>query len=182
MILMGRSCGSPAQVTALIDAVRDITGRKTLFFIDQEGGRVRRLRPPEWPDFPAPCTYLPLYKQDPELGREAVWLHHRLMAAELAPMGMHADCAPWSTFFMPDMHKIVGDRAFGETAEQVAVLAQAALEGLAEAASPASSSTCPAMAAPKSTATRRCPSCAPAAPRSSRTSRRSAPCATRRWA
>ena len=45
MILMGRSCANPAQVKALISDVQDITGRETLFFIDQEGGRVRRLRP-----------------------------------------------------------------------------------------------------------------------------------------
>lgn len=132
VILMGRSCGSPAQVTALTQSVWDITGRKTLFFIDQEGGRVRRLRQPGWPEFPAPLSYLPLYKADPEAGREAVWLHHRLMAAELQPMGILADCAPVVDLLHPYMHKIVGDRALGETAEQVSVLAKAALDGLAD--------------------------------------------------
>lgn len=132
MILMGRSCGTPTQVADLISEIQDVTGRATLFFIDQEGGRVRRLRPPEWPDFPAPLTYLPLYKSDPELGREAVWLHHRLMAAELAAMGMRADCAPAVDLLHPDKHKIIGDRALGETAEQVSVLAKAALDGLAD--------------------------------------------------
>ncbi len=95
----------------------DVTGRKTLFFIDQEGGRVRRLRPPAWPEFPAPLSYLPLYKSDPELGREAVWLHHRLMAAELEPMGILADCAPVVDVLHPAMHKIIGDRALGDSAE-----------------------------------------------------------------
>src|SRR5690606_12222473 len=94
VILMGRSCGGVEQVTALTAEICQVTGRQTLFFIDQEGGRVRRLRPPVWPDFPAPLSYLGLYKSDPELGREAVWLHHRLMAAELEPMGIRADCAP----------------------------------------------------------------------------------------
>lgn len=132
MILMGRSCGTPAQVTALINDIHDVTGRNTLVFIDQEGGRVRRLRPPEWGDIPAPLTWLPLYKQDKELGREAVWLHHRLIAADLAPMGIRADCAPCCDLLHADMHKIIGDRALGETAEQVADLAQAALKGLAD--------------------------------------------------
>ncbi len=132
IILMGRSCGNPAQVTALTEAIRQTTGRNTLIFIDQEGGRVRRLRPPEWPDFPAPLTWLPLYNQDKELGREAVWLHHRLMAAELEPMGIRADCAPCCDLLHPNMDKIVGDRALGETAEQVADLAQSALKGLAD--------------------------------------------------
>ncbi len=132
VILMGRSCESAEQVSALTRSVCDITGRKTLAFIDQEGGRVRRLRPPAWPDFPAPLSYLPLYRQDPEAGREAVWLHHRLMAAELAPMGILADCAPVVDLLHPHMHQIVGDRALGETPEQVSVLARAALAGLSD--------------------------------------------------
>lgn len=132
IILMGRSCGNPAQVTALTEAIHQTTGRNTLIFIDQEGGRVRRLRPPQWPDIPAPLTWLPLYKQDTDLGREAVWLHHRLMAAELEPMGIRADCAPVIDLLHPHMHKIVGDRALGETAEQVADLAQVALKGLSD--------------------------------------------------
>jgi beta-N-acetylhexosaminidase len=132
MILMGRSCANPAQVSALITEVQQVTGRETLFFIDQEGGRVRRLRPPEWPDFPAPHSYLPLYRSNPGLGREAVWLHHRLMAAELAPMGMHADCAPVVDLHHAGHHEIVGDRALGDTSTEVAILAAAALEGLAD--------------------------------------------------
>jgi beta-N-acetylhexosaminidase len=132
VILMGRSCESPAQVTALTSEIWDATGRKTLIFIDQEGGRVRRLRPPGWPDFPAPLSYLPIYKRDPALGCEAVWLHHRLMAVELEPMGVLADCAPVVDLMHPQMHKIVGDRALGETPEQVGVLAQAALDGLSD--------------------------------------------------
>ncbi len=131
VILMGRSCGDVAQVTALTAEIRDATGRDTLVFIDQEGGRVRRLRPPVWPDFPAPLTWLPLYRRDPERGREAVWLHHRLMAAELEPMGIRADCAPVVDIHHIGKHRIVGDRALGETPAEVAVLAQAALEGLA---------------------------------------------------
>jgi len=131
IILMGRSCGDAAQVTALTSEIRETTGRDTLVFIDQEGGRVRRIRPPVWPDFPAPLTWLPLYRQNPEQGREAVWLHHRLMAAELEPMGIRADCAPVVDIHHIGKHKIVGDRALGETPDEVAVLAQAALDGLA---------------------------------------------------
>ncbi|HOY79763.1 MAG TPA: beta-N-acetylhexosaminidase [Hyphomonadaceae bacterium] len=131
VILMGRSCGSVDQVTALTAEVCQVTGRETLFFIDQEGGRVRRLRPPAWPEFAAPLAYLPLYKYDPELGQEAVWLHHRLMAAELEPMGIRADCAPVVDILHPGMHHIVGDRALGDSVEAVGDLAQVALAGLA---------------------------------------------------
>lgn len=130
IILMGRSCGNPAQVAALTADIRDTTGRNTLVFIDQEGGRVRRLRPPEWADIPAPLTWLPLFQTNEDLGREAVWLHHRLMAADLEPMGIRADCAPVVDLLHAGKHKIVGDRALGETPSQVSTLAQAALEGL----------------------------------------------------
>ena len=94
VILMGRSCGAPEQVTALTQDIWSVLGREALIFIDQEGGRVRRLRPPVWPDFPAPGIYGELYKHNPEAGREAAWLHHRLIAAELEPIGIRADCAP----------------------------------------------------------------------------------------
>lgn len=131
VIFMGRSCKDPQQVRALSESIWDATGRQTLIFIDQEGGRVRRIRPPVWPDFPAPLTYSSLYKQDREAGIEAVWLHHRLMAAELEPMGIRADCAPVVDLLHAGMHQIVGDRAFGDTPEQVGALALAALDGLA---------------------------------------------------
>jgi beta-N-acetylhexosaminidase len=130
VIVMGRSCGSPAQVTALTQEIWSALGREALIFIDQEGGRVRRLRPPNWPDFPAPGRYDALYRKDTEAAREAVWLHHRLIAAELEPIGIRADCAPVVDLRHPGAHDIVGDRSFGEAPEQVAVLARAALDGL----------------------------------------------------
>jgi len=131
VILMGRSCGTPDQVRALTQEIWSACGREALIFIDQEGGRVRRLRPPNWPDFPAPGKYAAIYKHDQSLGREAVWLHHRLIAAELEPMGIRADCAPVVDLHHRGAHEIVGDRSFGETPDQVGVLARAALEGLA---------------------------------------------------
>lgn len=132
VILMGRSCANPTQVAELISEIQQTTGRATLIFIDQEGGRVRRLRPPEWPDFPAPGVYMRLFRQDPELGRQAVWLHHRLMAHELAAMGLRADCAPVVDLYHAGHHQIVGDRAFGETPGEVGAMALAALEGLSD--------------------------------------------------
>lgn len=131
VILMGRSCQSPAQVRALTDAIQAACGRPTLIFIDQEGGRVRRLRPPNWPDFPPAGHYGELYKRDREAALEACWLGHRLMAAELEPIGIQADCAPVCDLLHRGAHAIVGDRSFGDSPTQVAELARAALEGLA---------------------------------------------------
>lgn len=131
VILMGRSCLARTQVRALVDAVWAATGRPTLMFIDQEGGRVRRLRPPEWPAFPAADLYGRLHEADPQNAVEAAWLHHRLIAAELAPMGLHADCAPVLDLHFAGAHAVTGDRAFASDPQVVSQLARAALDGLA---------------------------------------------------
>lgn len=130
VILMGRSCGDPVQVRGLVEGIWAALDRSAPIFIDQEGGRVRRLRPPHWPDFPAPGVYGALYGQDADLGLEAAWLGHRLIAAELQPMGVLADCAPVLDLVHPGAHQIVGDRSFGANPDVVARLARAALNGL----------------------------------------------------
>ncbi|WP_084395966.1 beta-N-acetylhexosaminidase [Henriciella aquimarina] len=130
MILMGRSCVSKQQVAQLVEDIWDAVGREILVFIDQEGGRVARLKAPEWPLFPAGRVYGDLYDADPEKGLQAVWLGHRLMAHELAAMGLHADCAPVCDLPQPGAHDVIGDRAFGVDPDKVGALAKAALKGL----------------------------------------------------
>lgn len=131
VILMGRSCVSRMQVRRLVADIWNATGRETLIFIDQEGGRVARLKAPEWPLFPRGADYAAIYEQDREKGREATWLGHRLIAAELASLSIHADCAPVVDLPVPGAHDVIGDRAFGTEPEPVADLARAALDGLA---------------------------------------------------
>lgn len=131
VILMGRSCLTRMQVRRLVADIWEATGRETLIFIDQEGGRVARLKAPEWPLFPRGSDYAAIYAKDPELGREATWLGYRLIAAELAGLSIHADCAPVVDLPVPGAHDIIGDRAFGTTPEAVADLAKSALAGLA---------------------------------------------------
>ena len=132
VILMGRSCVSRGQVQALVDDIWAALGRACLIFIDQEGGRVARLKSPEWPAFPSGLSYAELYKRDEEKGLEAVWLGHRLIAHELAEMGIHADCAPVVDLPVPGAHDVIGDRAFGNDPVVVAKLARAALQGLSD--------------------------------------------------
>jgi beta-N-acetylhexosaminidase len=129
IILMGRSCKSRVQVRRLVDDIWTALDRAALIFIDQEGGRVARLKAPEWPRFP-PMGQLAHGFNDAETSRRAVWLAHRLMAAELAALGIHADCAPVADVPVPGAHDIIGDRAFGTSAEQVADLGAQALAGL----------------------------------------------------
>ncbi len=130
VILMRRSCESRVQVRALVDEIWMALGRACLVFIDQEGGRVARLKPPEWPVFPSGHDYLRVFERDADAGREAVWLGHRLIAAELAPLGIHADCAPVVDLFVPGTHDAIGDRTFGRDPRTVGTLASAALDGL----------------------------------------------------
>ncbi len=131
VILMGRSCGSPEQVRGLVDEIWGAIGRPILIFIDQEGGRVARLKPPNWPTFPAAARYGEVYARDEEAGLEAAWLGHRLIAAELEVLGIHADCSPDVDLFHEGAHSVIGDRAFGSDPDAVGMLARAALEGLA---------------------------------------------------
>lgn len=130
VILMGRSCQDRDQVRALIKDVHNALGREALIFIDQEGGRVARLKPPEWPKFPAAGVYGELYQQDPDAGMEACELGHQLMAGELYQLGIFADCAPDGDLRQPTTHDAIGDRAFGYSVEVAAALAGAALSGL----------------------------------------------------
>lgn len=131
VILMGRSCVTREQVKRLNDDIWNTMGRACLIFIDQEGGRVARLKSPEWPLFPAGRAYAALYASDAAKGLEAAWLGHRLMADELANIGIHADCAPVVDLPVEGAHDVIGDRAFGTDPVQVAELAREALRGLA---------------------------------------------------
>lgn len=130
VILMGRSCVSRMQVRRLVADIWTATGRETLIFIDQEGGRVARLKAPEWPLFPRGADYAALHARDAALGLESAWLGHRLIAAELASLSIHADCSPVVDLPVPGAHDVIGDRAFGTEPEPAAALARAALDGL----------------------------------------------------
>ncbi|MEM8615597.1 MAG: beta-N-acetylhexosaminidase [Pseudomonadota bacterium] len=131
VILMGRSCQSRSQVQRLVSDIQEALGRAALIFIDQEGGRVARLKPPEWPAFPAAAHYGALYSQDAEAGLEACYLGHRLMADRLSDLGIHADCAPVCDLRQAETHDAIGDRAFADSVEAAATLGRVALEGLA---------------------------------------------------
>lgn len=95
LILFQRNCESPQQVRALVEAFRTCVGRDDApVMIDQEGGRVARLKPPHWPQFPSAKAYADLFAHDPGLGLEAATLGGRLIAHELAALGISIDCAP----------------------------------------------------------------------------------------
>ncbi len=130
-ILFGRNVDNPDQVRALVAALRDTVGRSDApVLIDQEGGRVQRLGPPHWGRFPPGRAYGELAGNDPLTRREITRLGARLMAHDLAVLGINVDCVPVLDVPDPAGHEIIGDRAYGQTPDEVAMLGRAAAEGL----------------------------------------------------
>ncbi|MDQ0512301.1 beta-N-acetylhexosaminidase [Angulomicrobium amanitiforme] len=132
LILFRRNIETPAQVADLVRAFRARVGRPDApVLIDQEGGRVQRLGPPHWPVYPPASVFADLAEREGAArGAEAARLGARLMAQDLAALGINVDCVPCADLRLPEGHGIIGDRAYGDTPEQVAALARAAAEGL----------------------------------------------------
>ena len=129
-ILFGRNIASPGQVRALIAALRACVGRPDApVLIDQEGGRVARLGPPHWRRYPPARAYAEMATRDPAMAYEMAWLGARLIAHDLAALGINFDCAPVLDTPAAEAHEIIGDRAYGDTPERVALLGRAAAEG-----------------------------------------------------
>jgi len=133
LILFARNVDTPAQVLALVHSFRDAVGRADApVLIDQEGGRVARLRPPHWPAYPAGAAFARLYDIDAALGLRAARRGARLIASDLAALGITVDCLPLADVPVSGSDKIIGDRAYGTTPDKVAAIAAAVAEGLME--------------------------------------------------
>ena len=116
VILFARNVESPEQVRRLTGDVRTAIGADDLLvLIDQEGGRVRRLKPPHWRALPPAAAYGELYARDPLAGLRSASLAARLTAADLLAVGINTDCAPVLDVPVPGSHDIIGDRAYGTT-------------------------------------------------------------------
>lgn len=133
-ILFGRNCDTPEQVRALTDELRDLHGRDRLFIcIDQEGGRVARLRPPHWAGFPAGEVFDRLYDIAPATAIEAARANAEALGIELSFAGITVDCHPPLDVRQPGAHDVIGDRALGSEPMRVAALGRAILDGLGRA-------------------------------------------------
>jgi beta-N-acetylhexosaminidase len=129
-ILFKRNIGSPAQVRALTDALRETVGRRDApILIDQEGGRVQRMGPPHWPAYP-PGRAFGRAAGDSLAQRELARLGARLIAHDLREVGITVDCLPVLDVPVEGAHDVIGDRAYATDPELVAVLGRAAAEGL----------------------------------------------------
>ncbi|WP_260926619.1 beta-N-acetylhexosaminidase [Novosphingobium sp. 9] len=131
-ILFGRNIESREQVRALTDELRAIHGRdRLLISIDQEGGRVARMKPPVWPAYPAGEAFDRLYEIAPASAIEAARLNAEALGLDLAEVGVTLDCHPPLDLRQPGAHDIVGDRSLGHDPMRVTALGRAILEGLA---------------------------------------------------
>lgn len=131
LILFKRNIATPNQVVALVSDFRDTLGRGDApVLIDQEGGRVSRLGPPNWPDYPPGAAYGRLYARDPERGLAAARLGARLIASDLSALGITVDCLPVADVPTVGADPVIGDRAYGTSVPQVVALAHAVAQGL----------------------------------------------------
>ena len=131
LILFQRNCREPGEIRDLTAAFRDAVGRADApVLIDQEGGRVRRLRPPHWPAYPAAAVLAAVHAADAAAGLRAAWLHGRLIAADLDDLGIDVDCAPVLDVSVRGTSEAIGDRSFGGDPARVAALGGALAEGL----------------------------------------------------
>ncbi len=131
LILFKRNIVDPAQLRALIDDFRSVSGCDAApVLIDQEGGRVQRLGPPHWPSYPAGAVYGRIFARDPAAGLRAATLGARLIAADLAALGITVDCLPLADVPVAGADRVIGDRAYGDNPRQVAAVAAAIAGGL----------------------------------------------------
>jgi len=130
-ILFARNVDTPERTRRLVEELRSAVARADApVLIDQEGGRVARLRPPHWRKAPPARLLGELYARDPERGLEATRLNSRLLAADVASVGADVDCLPVLDLGLPETHAAIGDRAYADRPEAVAALGRAAAEGL----------------------------------------------------
>jgi beta-N-acetylhexosaminidase len=130
-ILFRRNVENRAQLRALTDSLRDLSGNDTLpILIDQEGGRVARMQPPEWPAFPAGPAFDALYDVAPMSAIEAARNNAEAIALTLAEVGITVDCLPLLDVRVPETHPAIGERTLGADPMRVAALGRAVITGL----------------------------------------------------
>ncbi len=121
-ILFKRNCDTPDQVRALVADLKSLVGRDCPILIDQEGGRVQRLRPPHWREYKPMKYFGDMFAEDQDKALEELRFETLRLAEELVDVGVNVNCAPVLDLIFDGAHDIVGDRAFGDDPRTVARL------------------------------------------------------------
>jgi beta-N-acetylhexosaminidase len=130
-ILFARNIDTADRLRQLTYELHELTGRDVLpILIDQEGGRVARLKPPMVRLYPAAEIYGRIYQDAPEQAMRAAFLGSYLIGRDLRDLGITIDCLPCLDLSRPETSDVIGDRAYGSLPQQIAELGGAAGEGL----------------------------------------------------
>jgi beta-N-acetylhexosaminidase len=130
VILFTRNVDTPLQVKRLTASIREALGRDAPVLVDQEGGRIQRLGPPYWPSYPCGATYGAIFDRCPEKGTRAAYLGAYLIAVDLLEVGINVNCIPVADLPIAGASDVIGDRAYGKTAEKVSAIGRSVADGL----------------------------------------------------
>ncbi len=130
-IVFARHCSSAEELSAHCNELREAVGRDAPILIDQEGGRVARMKPPTFPGHPAPGVFGELYRLDPKKAVEASRLNGWLLGWLVSACGVNVNCIPMLDVPQPDADPtVIGDRAYAKHPDVIVELARAAADGL----------------------------------------------------
>lgn len=129
-ILFARNIEDKEQLKNLTHSLKELMQGEVLILIDQEGGRVARLKEPHWPKYPTGQYFADLYAQNQEQARNELFQNFQNIAKDLTQVGINVDCAPVLDVLSPKTHEVIGDRAYGDNPAQVADLGRKVCEGL----------------------------------------------------
>lgn len=129
-IVFARNIEDKAQLKNLTDSIREVMEGEVLVLVDQEGGRVARMKEPHWKKYPTGQYFADLYTSNKEQAREALFKNFAEIATDLREVGINVDCAPVLDILTDKTHDVIGDRAYGKTPQQVADLGRKVCEGL----------------------------------------------------
>lgn len=129
-IVFARNIEDKIQLKKLTDSIREVMDGEVLILVDQEGGRVARMKPPHWKAYPTGQHFADLYQLNPETAKTALFNNFAEIARDLVEVGINVDCAPVLDILTAKTHAVIGDRAYGTTPKQVAELGRKVCEGL----------------------------------------------------
>jgi beta-N-acetylhexosaminidase len=129
-IIFSRNIQNKTQLKKLTDSLRELMEGEVLILVDQEGGRVARLKGEDWKTYPSGKYFAEIYQKNPDEAKEKIFQNFAEIARDLVEVGINVDCAPVLDILTSKTHQVIGDRAYGNDANQVSELGRKVCEGL----------------------------------------------------